>query len=44
LSFLWILLKNFYFLPCGFDHDEVVPIKAHLESWQLMASGMMAES
>jgi hypothetical protein len=32
LSFLWILLKNFYFLPCGVDHDEVVPIKAHLES------------
>jgi hypothetical protein len=32
LSFLWILLKNFYFLPCGFDHDEVVPIKACLES------------
>jgi hypothetical protein len=32
MDFAILWLKNFYFLPCGFDHDEVVPIKACLES------------
>jgi hypothetical protein len=30
--FFMFLVQEHYFLPCGFDINEVVPIKACLES------------